>query len=73
MKHTTVFAYLIDEARNATTLDQTITARKLLNFALQFCPDLKVSEARYIHEILCATEEALYKDMEKEESLYENP
>ena len=69
MKHTTVFAYLIDEARNATTLDQTITARKLLNFALQFCPDLKVSEARYIHEILCATEEACFKDMKKEDAL----
>ena len=73
VKHTTVFAYLIDEARNATTLDQIITARKLLNFALRFCPDLKVSEARCIHEILCTTAEACYKDMEKEEPLYENP
>ena len=73
MKHTTVFAYLIDEARNATTLDQTITARKLLNFALQFCPDLKVSDARYIHEILLGTEQTCSNDIEKEDALYENP
>lgn len=65
MKQRTPYNALLEMANKVSTIDESISVRQTLNFALEFCKEFKTDEAMFIHNILQEKDALYLEDMRR--------